>query len=38
LHAHQITFTHPDSGERMTLRAPMPAECERFLTSLGATV
>jgi len=38
LHAHQITFTHPDSGERMTLRAPMPGECERFLTSLGAPV
>jgi len=38
LHAHQITFTHPDSGERMTLRAPMPAECERFLVSLGAPV
>jgi len=38
LHAHQITFTHPDSGERMTLQAPMPAECERFLVSLGAPV
>jgi len=35
LHAHQISFTHPDSGERMTLRAPMPEECERFLVSLG---
>lgn len=35
LHAHQITFTHPDSGERMTLNAPMPSECERFLVSLG---
>ena len=35
LHAHQITFTHPDSGERMTLQAAMPAECERFLVSLG---
>lgn len=38
LHAHQITFTHPDSGERMTLKAPMPAECERFLVSLGEPV
>jgi 23S rRNA pseudouridine955/2504/2580 synthase len=35
LHAHQITFTHPDSGERMTLRAPLPEECDRFLVSLG---
>jgi 23S rRNA pseudouridine955/2504/2580 synthase len=35
LHAHQITFTHPDSGKEMTLEAPLPAECERFLVSLG---
>lgn len=35
LHAHQITFTHPDSGNVMTLKAPLPAECERFLLSLG---
>ena len=35
LHAHQITFTHPDSGQQITLRAPLPAECERFLVSLG---
>jgi 23S rRNA pseudouridine955/2504/2580 synthase len=35
LHAHQITFTHPDSGKPMTVRAPLPADCERFLVSLG---
>jgi 23S rRNA pseudouridine955/2504/2580 synthase len=35
LHAHQITFTHPDTGKPMTVRAPLPAECERFLVSLG---
>lgn len=35
LHAHQITFTHPESGRQMTLKAPLPAECERFLVSLG---
>jgi 23S rRNA pseudouridine955/2504/2580 synthase len=35
LHAYQITFTHPDSGKQMTLKAPLPAECERFLVSLG---
>jgi 23S rRNA pseudouridine955/2504/2580 synthase len=35
LHAHQITFTHPESGKRMTLNATLPPECERFLVSLG---
>ncbi|MCS0606968.1 RluA family pseudouridine synthase [Massilia solisilvae] len=35
LHAHQITFTHPDSGKEITLKAPLPPECERFLVSLG---
>jgi len=35
LHAHQITFKHPESGKIMTLNAPLAAECERFLVSLG---
>jgi 23S rRNA pseudouridine955/2504/2580 synthase len=35
LHAYQITFTHPDSGKQMTLKAPLPAELDRFLVSLG---
>ena len=35
LHAHQITFTHPETGKPMTLNAPLPGECERFLVSLG---
>jgi 23S rRNA pseudouridine955/2504/2580 synthase len=35
LHAHQITFTHPDSGKEMTLKAPLPDECNRFLVSLS---
>ncbi len=35
LHAYQITFTHPDTGQPLTLRAPLPAECDRFLVSLG---
>jgi 23S rRNA pseudouridine955/2504/2580 synthase len=35
LHAHQITFTHPETGKSMTLNAPLPGECERFLVSLG---
>ena len=35
LHAHQITFLHPESGKPMTLNAMLPPECERFLVSLG---
>jgi 23S rRNA pseudouridine955/2504/2580 synthase len=35
LHAWQITFQHPETGKPMTLRAPLPPECERFLVSLG---
>lgn len=34
LHAHQITFTHPDTGKPVTLNSPLPPECERFLKSL----
>jgi 23S rRNA pseudouridine955/2504/2580 synthase len=34
LHAHQITFTHPETGRPVTLNAPLPLECERFLKSL----
>jgi 23S rRNA pseudouridine955/2504/2580 synthase len=35
LHAYQITFQHPDTGKPLTLKAPLPAECDRFLVSLG---
>ncbi|MFP5391795.1 MAG: RluA family pseudouridine synthase [Gammaproteobacteria bacterium] len=38
LHAHQITFIHPETGKPMTVSAPLPAECERFLVSLGKPV
>lgn len=38
LHAHKITFTHPDTGAKMSLQAPLPAECDRFLVSLGQPV
>lgn len=34
LHAHQITFAHPNTGESVTLQAPLPAECVDFLSSL----
>lgn len=36
LHARQITFTHPDSGKTMVLKAELPDECRRFLQSLDA--
>lgn len=35
LHAHQITFKHPETGKPVTINAPLPPECERFLVSLG---
>ncbi|HZX26265.1 MAG TPA: RluA family pseudouridine synthase, partial [Telluria sp.] len=35
LHAHQITFRHPDTGQPVTVKAPLPPECERFLVSLA---
>jgi len=37
LHAHQITFMHPESGKPVTLNAPLPPECGKFLTSLEKT-
>lgn len=35
LHAHQLTFVHPESGKPVTLNAPLPKECEEFLNCLG---
>lgn len=35
LHAHQITFTHPHSGETLTITAPLPPDCATYLESLG---
>jgi 23S rRNA pseudouridine955/2504/2580 synthase len=34
LHAHQITFTHPETGKPVTIKAPLAPECEQFLKSL----
>jgi 23S rRNA pseudouridine955/2504/2580 synthase len=34
LHAYQIIFTHPETGRPVTLNAPLPPECEKFLKSL----
>jgi 23S rRNA pseudouridine955/2504/2580 synthase len=34
LHARQLGFEHPASGERVELNAPLPAECETLLKQL----
>lgn len=34
LHAHQITFTHPETQKPVTLKAPLAPECENFLKSM----
>jgi 23S rRNA pseudouridine955/2504/2580 synthase len=34
LHARQLSFDHPASGERMTLAAPLPDECTTLLADL----
>jgi 23S rRNA pseudouridine955/2504/2580 synthase len=34
LHAFQVTFRHPATGAQVTLKAPLPQECERFLKSI----
>jgi 23S rRNA pseudouridine955/2504/2580 synthase len=38
LHAHRLEFVHPVSGERMTVQAKLPTECQRFLDSLAVTL
>ena len=34
LHARELAFDHPASGERFTLNAPLPADCETLLKLL----
>ena len=34
LHAHQITFLHPENGHPITLNATLAPECGQFLKSL----
>ena len=36
LHARQLCFDHPGSGERIELRAPLPAACTALLRQLPA--
>ncbi|MFZ6721144.1 RluA family pseudouridine synthase [Undibacterium sp. Ji49W] len=35
LHAHQISFVHPESGKTQTVNAPLPPECLNFLKTLA---
>lgn len=35
LHSHQLTFSHPDTEERMTFTSPLPDELQAFLTSIS---
>src|ERR1700681_1189942 len=37
LHAAKIVFSHPRTGERMELRAPLPSELRDFLHTLAKT-
>lgn len=34
LHAHKLTFTHPNTGAPLTVSAPLPRECVDFLQQL----
>ena len=36
LHAGQLRFTHPSTGEVLQLTAKLPAECEALLQALAA--
>lgn len=38
LHAHTITFSHPSSGQRITLTAPPPADFSEILARIGITM
>ncbi|MBC7385829.1 MAG: RluA family pseudouridine synthase [Cryobacterium sp.] len=35
LHATELTFNHPTSGERMTVKSPLPKDLEDFFNSQG---
>jgi 23S rRNA pseudouridine955/2504/2580 synthase len=34
LHAYRLSFTHPVTGEEITVTAPLPPECAHYLESL----
>lgn len=35
LHARQITFTSPSTGERITLAAPLPEDLDNYISGVG---
>ena len=35
LHAFRLTFRHPDSGESLTIEAPVPADIREVLDAAG---
>ena len=37
LHARELVFNHPATGERVTLHAPLPAECQALCETLPAS-
>ena len=37
LHAHQITFTHPETGKQVTINAAFTGRMRAFLGKLGQT-
>jgi 23S rRNA pseudouridine1911/1915/1917 synthase len=38
LHAHRVVFDHPDSKERLDVRAPLPRDLRKVCSKLGLTV
>jgi len=36
LHAQELSFAHPDSGDRMTFSSPLPDDLERLIVILTA--
>jgi hypothetical protein len=37
LHAHRLTFPHPNTGEAVTVEAPLPPDFRAALDSLALT-
>ncbi len=37
LHARDLGFNHPASGQRITLHAPLPPECQKLCAALAST-
>ncbi len=35
LHARKLSFDHPDSGQRLSVEAPLPSECTQLLNALA---